>query len=107
MSALMNNIDAFYALSDPSRREILRLLSEDKKSINSIAKNFDISRPAVSKHIKVLTQTGFITIEELGRERYCILNQQGFYELEQWLGYFENYWTKRLKNLETFLAKNK
>ena len=62
-------VDAFQALADRGRREILMMVAKEKRSINAIAENFDISRPAVSKHIKILQNAGFINIEEKGRER--------------------------------------
>lgn len=96
-------LDPFQALADPSRREILRMLSKEKRSINSIAENFNISRTAVSKHVKILYENGFIEIEELGRERYCQLSQEGFNEIQEWINFFEKYWTKKMKNLEIYL----
>ncbi len=97
--------DIFLAVSDPSRRQILLLLSRNTLSINSLAKNFDMSRPAVSKHVKILNSAGFITIENIGKERYCILRQKGFEELQSWINYFDDFWNKRLKKLETLLDK--
>jgi len=104
MTALQ--FDSFQAIADPSRREILLMLAGDKKSINSIAEQFDISRPAISKHIKVLHQAGFITFEEKGRERYCILRQEGFDELKEWINFFDNFWKERLSKLEQLLEQN-
>jgi DNA-binding transcriptional ArsR family regulator len=72
-------------------------------TINSLAGNFDMSRPAVSKHIKILHNAGFISIEDVGRERYCMLKQEGFNELRDWINYFDKFWTTRLKKLETAL----
>ena len=95
--------DIFQAVSDPSRRRILLLLSKNTLSINSLAKNFDMSRPAVSKHIKILNSAGFITIENIGKERYCILRQKGFDELQSWIDYFDDFWNRRLKKLERLL----
>jgi DNA-binding transcriptional ArsR family regulator len=97
--------DCFQALADPSRREILMMLSKEKQSINSIADNFDISRPAVSRHIKVLYNAGFIVITDQGRERYCELDHSGFDEVKEWITFFEKYWTTQMKNLQTFLDK--
>lgn len=97
--------DIFQAVSDPSRRQILLLLSRNTLTINSLAKNFNMSRPAVSKHIKILNSAGFISIENIGKERYCILNQKGFDELQSWINYFDDFWDKRLKKLETLLDK--
>lgn len=81
------------------------MLAKEKKAINAIADNFDISRPAVSKHIKVLHDTGFITIREQGRERYCELHSGGFDEIREWINFFETYWRTRLSNLETLLQQ--
>jgi DNA-binding transcriptional ArsR family regulator len=90
-------------VSDPSRRQILHLLSQDSLTINALAENFNISRPAVSKHIKVLNSAGFISIQTIGRERYCILKQDGFHELQEWIDHFDKFWISKLKKLETLL----
>jgi DNA-binding transcriptional ArsR family regulator len=66
-----------------------------------------MSRPAVSKHIKILQTAGFITIQEIGRERYCALNKQGFDELRNWIDYFDTFWNSKLKNLEKALNNRK
>ena len=97
------NTDPFQAIADNNRRQILMLLTDKKQSINSLADNFDISRPAVSKHIKVLHDAGFIQISEEGRERYCELNPAGFDEVKQWIVYFEQFWKEKLQNLENLL----
>lgn len=96
-------LDAFQVIGDPSRRKMLMLLSEDSLTINSLADNFDMSRPAVSKHIKILHSAGFISIQDIGRERYCILKQDGFNELQNWISYFDKFWTSKLKKLENLL----
>lgn len=96
-------LDAFQVIADPSRRQILGMLTQNTHNINSLAENFDMSRPAVSKHVKILQSAGFISIQEIGRERHCILNQQGFNELKTWLNYFDKFWDSKLKNLETIL----
>jgi DNA-binding transcriptional ArsR family regulator len=97
--------DPFQAIADPNRRQILQLLSKDSLTINTLAENFEMSRPAVSKHIKILHTAGFITIEDIGRERYCILRQEGFNELQQWIDYFDKFWLTKLKKLEDLLNK--
>jgi len=98
-----HKLDAFQVIADPSRRQILHLLSKDSLTINSLADNFDMSRPAVSKHIKVLYNAGFISIQDIGRERHCILKQDGFNELHEWLAYYDAFWGNKLKKLETLL----
>jgi DNA-binding transcriptional ArsR family regulator len=96
-------LDAFQVIADPSRRQILMLLSKNSLTINSLAENFDMSRPAVSKHIKVLYGSGFISIQDIGRERHCTLKQDGFNALNEWLAYFDQFWTSKLKTLENLL----
>jgi DNA-binding transcriptional ArsR family regulator len=98
-------LDAFQAIADPSRRQILKLLSKDKLTINSLAENFDMSRPAVSKHIKILETTGFISIEDIGRERYCTLKKDGFHNLQLWMSFFDTFWTSRLNKLDALINK--
>lgn len=97
-------IDPFQAVADPSRRAILLMLSKDRLTINAVAENFKMSRPAVSKHIKILYDAGFITIEESGRERYCSLRQDGFNALRGWMDYFDKCWGIKLKAPEQHLA---
>lgn len=98
-------LDAFQVIADPSRRQILEMLTEDSMTINALAENFEMSRPAVSKHVKILYNSGFISIEDSGRERYCSLKQDGFAELQDWISYFDEFWTVRLKKLETLMNK--
>ena len=98
-------LDAFQVIGDPSRRKMLTLLSEDNMTINNLADNFDMSRPAVSKHIKILHSAGFISIRDIGRERYCTLKKDGFEELQDWISHFDLFWTSKLKKLETLLNK--
>jgi DNA-binding transcriptional ArsR family regulator len=72
-------------------------------TINALAENFDMSRPAVSKHIKIMYNAGFITIKDIGRERYCTLKQEGFDELQSFISFFDKFWISKLKKLETIL----
>jgi DNA-binding transcriptional ArsR family regulator len=96
-------MDAFQAIADPSRREILRLLSRDTMTINALADNFDMSRPAVSKHVKALDSAGLISIQNIGKERYCILRQEGFDALQEWIDYFDGFLKSKLKKLKMLL----
>jgi DNA-binding transcriptional ArsR family regulator len=98
-------LDAFQVIGDPSRRKMLMLLSDDSLTINSLADNFDMSRPAVSKHIKILYNAGFISIRDIGRERYCTLKKDGFEELQAWISHFDKFWASKLKKLEALLNK--
>ena len=95
--------DAFQVISDPSRRQMMMLLSKDSMTINALAENFDMSRPAVSKHIKIMYNAGFISITDIGRERYCTLKQDGFNELQDFIDYFDKFWISKLKKLRILL----
>lgn len=81
----------------------MQLLSKNTLTINALAENFDMSRPAVSKHIKILENTGFISIEDIGRERYCSLKQDGFNDLQHWINHFDSFWKQKLSKLESLL----
>src|SRR5580704_15690303 len=95
--------DVFQVIADPSRRQMMQLLSKDSMTINALAENFDMSRPAVSKHLKIMFNAGFISITDIGRERYCTLKQDGFNELQDFINYFDKFWTSKLKKLESIL----
>jgi len=103
----MNEIrrDVFQAISDPVRREIVMLLSVNKLTLNRVAENFKISRPAISKHVKILEECGLITIKKQGRERYCIINPEPLNQVYDWLSYFDKFWDKKLNALKNFLEK--
>jgi DNA-binding transcriptional ArsR family regulator len=95
--------DAFAAIADPTRRRILALLTAGALSINALADQFDISRPAVSKHVKVLEQAGLVNVEPSGRERLCALDEQGFAVIHDWLAFFQQFWTQRMRKMEAVL----
>jgi DNA-binding transcriptional ArsR family regulator len=99
MAMTPHMLDPFQVIADTSRRQMLQLLSLDKLTINALAANFDMSRPAVSKHIKILQEAGFISIEDIGRERHCMLKQEGFNELRRWLNYYDQFWASKLSKL--------
>ena len=96
-------LDAFQVVADASRRQMLMMLSKDSMTINSLAENFDMSRPAVSKHIKILYNAGFISITDIGRERHCVLKQDGFNEVQEFINYFDRFWEGKLRKLQTIL----
>jgi DNA-binding transcriptional ArsR family regulator len=96
-------LDAFQVIADPSRRQMMQLLLKDSMTINALAENFDMSRPAVSKHVKIMFNAGFISIKDIGRERYCTLKQDGFNELQEFISYFDKFWVSKLKKLEAIL----
>lgn len=95
--------DVFQAIADPTRREIIKVLSYQSLNLNSVAENFNISRPAISRHIKILTECGLISIKQLGRERYCEAKLQKLNEVSEWVEQYRVFWTKKLDALEDFL----
>lgn len=96
--------DVFQAIADPSRRAILGMLAKEKMTLNGVAENFDVSRPAISKHIKILTECGLITIEQHGRERYCEAQLDKLQEISDWVEQYKKFWNTKLDALESYLA---
>jgi len=96
-------LDAFQVIADPNRRHMMQLLSKNSLTINALAENFDMSRPAVSKHIKIMYNAGFISITDIGRERYCVLKKDGFKEVQEFIDYFDKFWAGKLQKLENLL----
>ncbi len=99
--------DVFQAIADPNRRQILSLLASNPLNLNSVAEQFDISRPAVSKHIRILTECGLVVIKQTGRERYCYADLKPLKEVSDWTEKYQAFWTKKLDALEVFLDKGK
>lgn len=89
------------ALADPVRREILVLLSTQPRNVSDITGHFDVSRPAVSRHLRVLREAGIVVAEDRGRERVYRLEPGPLMELRQWLEQFSNRWEQRFDALET------
>jgi DNA-binding transcriptional ArsR family regulator len=96
--------DVFQAIADPTRRAIINMIAHQSLNLNAVAESFDISRPAISKHIKILTQCGLITIKQQGRERYCEAKLQKLNEVSQWIEQYRVFWINKLDALENFLA---
>ncbi len=103
--------DVFQAIADPTRREIINMIASQSLNLNAVADNFDISRPAISKHIKILTECGLIVIKQQGRERYCEARLEKLGEVSDWVEAYRKFWTDKLDSLEEYLntlqTKNK
>jgi len=97
--------DVFQAIADPTRREILHVIAHHSLNLNAVAEKFDISRPAISKHIKILTECGLIVIKQQGRDRYCEAKFQKLTEVSDWVEQYRVFWTSKLDALENFLNK--
>ncbi|KDE49037.1 ArsR family transcriptional regulator [Geobacillus sp. CAMR12739] len=92
--------DVFHAIADPTRRQMLQLLADNELSIASISKSFPISRTAVNKHLRVLSEAGLVSCRKTGRETRYRLEPEPLAELKTWLSFFEPYWDERLAALK-------
>jgi DNA-binding transcriptional ArsR family regulator len=97
--------DVFQAIADPTRREIINMIAYQSLNLNSVAEKFDISRPAISKHIKILTECGLIEIKQQGRERFCEAKLQKLNEVSDWVEQYKKFWNERLDSLEEYLKE--
>lgn len=97
--------DVFQAIADPTRREILHMLAHKPLNLNAVAENFDVSRPAISKHIKLLAECGLITMRPQGRERFCEARLEKLSEVSDWVEQYRKFWNTKLDALENYLNK--
>jgi DNA-binding transcriptional ArsR family regulator len=95
--------DVFQAIADPTRREIINLLAQQRLNLNSVAEKFDVSRPAISKHIKILMECGLIVVEQQGRERHCEVRLQKLSEVSDWIERYRQFWNQKLDALDLYL----
>lgn len=95
--------DIFQALADPTRRAIIDLVSCSPLNLNAIADNFTISRPAVSQHVKILSDCGLIVVTQIGRERYCRAELKKLREVSDWVDQYRQMWKGRFAALENHL----
>lgn len=95
--------DVFQAIADPTRRQIIGMLAAKSMNLNSIAENFDISRPAISQQIKILEECGMIRITQKGRERLCEAQLKPLMEVQNWIAKYRKFWNEKLDDLEDFL----
>ncbi len=99
--------DVFQAIADPTRRAILLLLSTQALTAGAIASNFDSSRPAVSKHLQILTACELVSQEQVGREIYYHFQPEKMKEVDDFIEQFRQHWEKRFTQLDNVLASMK
>jgi DNA-binding transcriptional ArsR family regulator len=103
--------DVFQAIADPVRRDIIEHLSEEPMTVNAVADKFDVSRPAISKHLKILQECGLIDIQKEGRERFCKIQPSSLVPAFLWLEQYRKLWEDKLDSFENYLnelqSKNK
>lgn len=95
--------DVFQAIADPVRREIIDLLSDKELTVNEVAEKFDISRPAVSKHLKILDECGILSYEKKGRERLCKVNTNTLVPAFLWIEKYNKEWKTRIDSFENYI----
>lgn len=99
--------DVYQAIADPTRREIIGMLAGETMNLNSVADRFDVSRPAISKHIKILVECGLIEVQQKGRERYCTARPEQLKEVADWVAEYSRFWDKKLNALKKFVEHKK
>lgn len=96
----------FRAIADPTRREILRLLRTGRRSVGDLASNFTQTRPAISKHLRLLRAAGLVVTREQGTTRICELNAKPLRAVDQWLRDYEALWSASLRGLKRYVEEN-
>jgi DNA-binding transcriptional ArsR family regulator len=97
--------DVFHAIADPNRRAIISLLANQQLTINAVAEHFPISRPAISKHIKILAECGLVLVHRQGRERYCEARLDKLNEVADWIEQYQKIWEQRFDRLDEYLKE--
>jgi len=99
--------DVFQAIADPTRREIIGVVARQALNLNTVAETFDISRQAVSKHIKILAECGLIVIQKQGRQTYCLAKLEKLSEVSNWLEQYRQVWEHKFQALDNLLLQLK
>ena len=97
----------FSALSDPTRRAMLRRLSRQEMSVAELAEPFDMTKSAITKHVKVLEKSGLLKRSIEGRMHYCRLEPGPMAKASDWMKFYEAFWNEKLDRLDAFLATQK
>jgi DNA-binding transcriptional ArsR family regulator len=97
--------DVFQALADPTRRAILTLLRQGSQPVNGIASDFPISRPAISRHLRILREADLVTEIKVGRNRLYELNAGPLREVDDWLAHYRHMWQHQLRNLKRYVEQ--
>jgi len=98
--------DVYSAVADPTRRQLLRLLADaDELPLHEMTAQFRIGRTAISKHLAILKEAGLVIDRKAGRETRYQLNAAPLREIQEWVSFYERFWTDRLQNLKDLLEK--
>jgi len=99
--------DVYQAIADPTRRAIINMIAAQPHNVNAIAENFDVSRQAISLHVKILTDCGLIVIRQQGRDRFCEAQLDQLSEVSAWVARYRQHWESKLDTLETYIEQLK
>jgi DNA-binding transcriptional ArsR family regulator len=99
--------DVYQAIADPTRRVIIDLIAGKPQNVNAIAEQFDMTRQAVSLHLKILTDCGLVTIKQQGRDRICEAQLDKLSEVSAWVDQYRKHFESKLDALEEYLQKLK
>jgi DNA-binding transcriptional ArsR family regulator len=97
--------DVFQAIADPTRRAISGMIALQSMNINAVAGNFDVSRTAIYKHIKILTECGLVSVKQQGRERYCEARLEKLHEVSDWVEQYRQFWIGSFDSLDNYLQQ--
>lgn len=97
--------DVFQAIADPTRRAIIGMIALQSMNINAVAGNFDVSRTAIYKHIKILTECGLVSVKQQGRERYCEARLEKLHEVSDWVEQYRQFWIGSFDSLDNYLQQ--
>lgn len=97
--------DTFTAIAHPKRRQLLEFLAQEAQSVNQLAGHFEISRPAISQHLKILLDAGLVSEQRQGRERIYKIQPEPLREIDEWLAMYRHLWTARFDRLEAYLQE--
>lgn len=97
--------DIFQAIADPTRRQIIGMLAKESLNVNAIAKEFEMTRQAVSLHVQFLSECGLVVIKKQGRERVCEAKLSKLNEVKDWIEQYRKYWDQQFDSLEDYLEK--
>ena len=97
----------FRAVADPTRREILSILKRGERTVGGIAQNFRMSRPAISKHLRLLHAAGLVETRPLGTASLCRLNARPLCAIDEWLHDYEAFWSESLESLKRYVEEEK